>query len=71
MGQIKNKYLYYIKYPWIDIIKLTHFRGLGRIQKIEMRTRKFASEIYWPLVSWSPDLTTNFEAPNPKFNRFF
>ena len=55
MGQTKNKCLYYIQYPLIDIIKclrdldLTNFRNQKNnfVRFLEeMRTRKFAFEIY-------------------------
>ena len=61
MGQI-NKCLYCIKYPVTNIIKCVNFfdltQRLWQNSKInfvhflvQMRTRKFASEIYLPLIS--------------------
>ena len=62
MGQTKKLIPLLYQIPPNNMIKclhffdLTHFRGKGRIQKnnfvrflVQMRTRKFASEIYWPL----------------------
>ena len=57
----KTKPLFYIKYPLINMINCLHFlfnsfQRLGQKSKNnfncfleELRTRKFASEIYWPL----------------------
>ena len=56
-------YQFGIKYPlniiikWLHFFDLTHFRSLGQKSKnnffqflVQMRTRHFAFEIYWPLL---------------------